>query len=1280
MPLISQASPSPTRGFALVISLSLMAFILILLLSVTALIRVEVTSANFSMAQNQARENARLGMLVALGELQKVAGQDRRVSARASIFSPGRDGVSTGVDVFSPEWVGIWDTTSDLEGLSATERLKQGRWLVSGNTGLDNTDANYLVPSTDLTSLSPDSLVTMVRNRSVTPGEEIQVMKESISADSEREHFAYWISDENTKAGVNLVDENADSGHFMELSSSFAMSQRSGVEVLEDLESYPANDSKVSRLLDLASTVMLSQPSSSSESSTIVEDRYFGALSPWSTGLLVDVKNGGLKRDLTQAFEYRKIFDDNFVVDPSPGSGDEPLYFIDDDVMVANAIDGVETGGPNWNILRSYYRQYLPAGRSRAYLWKKETLHEDVLTIKASIDLEEAYTFNDISAPYFTPFREQEIDTGRDSSSLLKYLGWQHYDPKYTQSPLTSSGLPYQTVPQDRGHYPGNIYIRKSPISDNYQFGSLLTPVISRLQLNLGLNNGAHGLEFLINPIIGLYNPYNVAIEIESNNDKKIKISWPANPKVTIDIDGQDPVEFALREIMPNNGFGNVVFYISNFTLLPGETRYLGIDPTSSRYAADRIVTGSNGAKGIALDTKSDGTVDEVSDAFIYLSPYVPGHLGMVSTLSHETASEGRVYASGVATYHRGKQGAHHVNSIQKQKSWGFTEAESLALLSLTDPGAPATPFSIKFTMDQSSGVGLNMGSFSGKSSNSVASIGKLFPDITKASDVIESEVSFGSLSDAATLDSVLSVGYWFKTTEETELPWRHLIDSNIRAINANVEWDGFDEGIGYPLLSMFTTYNPDQYGLFNSGDDTSLFVEDFDRANGFWGNSIANAGESQVILFDRPRAPLYSLGNLQHANLGRYNFDPTYMVGNSYANIRIPLDDTSSSSHKARIYNNRDDDFTVEHENFKIFDTSYLVNDKLWDRYFFSGVVQLDPKEEVASEQLKAFKAGEAPDVTMTNSEIAGGKTLPVPFQNRRYRYSDDVEELNKELLDSRGSYSDPDSDDLFHHMAGYLEVDGAFNVNSTSVEAWTAFLAGLSQQTVPVYAHGQGNPYLKEDGGIVVSRFSWPYHGKVRLDGLSGQENFWKGVRELTKEEVYDLAQAIVDQVKLRGPFLSFADFVNRKVEVSAEGKMGALQAALDDPELGLNRAERIGAYTASADNSLTDPGFYDVFGETNFQAAGFPGYVLQADLLQRLAPVMTVRGDTFLIRSYGDSFDPVTGKQIAQVWCEAVVRRSVAPVEPDEDDAFEPSSASDFGRRFEVVSFRWLSEDEI
>ena len=37
------------------------------------------------------------------------------------------------------------------------------------------------------------------------------------------------------------------------------------------------------------------------------------------------------------------------------------------------------------------------------------------------------------------------------------------------------------------------------------------------------------------------------------------------------------------------------------------------------------------------------------------------------------------------------------------------------------------------------------------------------------------------------------------------------------------------------------------------------------------------------------------------------------------------------------------------------------------------------------------------------------------------------------------------------------------------------------------------------------------------------------------------------------------------------------------------------------------------------------GFPGQLLQGDILQALSPFMTVRSDTFTIRAYGESRDP-------------------------------------------------------
>ena len=111
------------------------------------------------------------------------------------------------------------------------------------------------------------------------------------------------------------------------------------------------------------------------------------------------------------------------------------------------------------------------------------------------------------------------------------------------------------------------------------------------------------------------------------------------------------------------------------------------------------------------------------------------------------------------------------------------------------------------------------------------------------------------------------------------------------------------------------------------------------------------------------------------------------------------------------------------------------------------------------------------------------------------------------------------------------------------------------------------------------------------------------------------------------------------------------------------------------------------------TGSRYAGIPGYVMQSDLLQGIGGSLSVRGDTFLIRAYGESLTP-DGKVAAATWCEAVVQRMPEYVDPS--DAADkkmriagelPGASLDlealnqtFGRRFNVVSFRWLNKDEI
>ena len=87
--------------------------------------------------------------------------------------------------------------------------------------------------------------------------------------------------------------------------------------------------------------------------------------------------------------------------------------------------------------------------------------------------------------------------------------------------------------------------------------------------------------------------------------------------------------------------------------------------------------------------------------------------------------------------------------------------------------------------------------------------------------------------------------------------------------------------------------------------------------------------------------------------------------------------------------------------------------------------------------------------------------------------------------------------------------------------------------------------------------------------------------------------------------------------------------------------------------------------------------PGFVTQADLLAMIGPALTARGDTFLIRSYGDAVNPKNQKIQTRAWLEAVVQRMPEPVHPQSGDKWKPDS---LGRRFRIISLRWLAPEEV
>jgi hypothetical protein len=102
-----------------------------------------------------------------------------------------------------------------------------------------------------------------------------------------------------------------------------------------------------------------------------------------------------------------------------------------------------------------------------------------------------------------------------------------------------------------------------------------------------------------------------------------------------------------------------------------------------------------------------------------------------------------------------------------------------------------------------------------------------------------------------------------------------------------------------------------------------------------------------------------------------------------------------------------------------------------------------------------------------------------------------------------------------------------------------------------------------------------------------------------------------------------------------------------------------------------------------EQGYRSTGIPGWLTQADVLQVIGPSITARSDTFRIRSYGEALD-ADGKTVATAYCEAIVQRGFPYIDPANtttDRGTDLTSLNKtYGRQLSIVSFRWLSPQEI
>ena len=158
--------------------------------------------------------------------------------------------------------------------------------------------------------------------------------------------------------------------------------------------------------------------------------------------------------------------------------------------------------------------------------------------------------------------------------------------------------------------------------------------------------------------------------------------------------------------------------------------------------------------------------------------------------------------------------------------------------------------------------------------------------------------------------------------------------------------------------------------------------------------------------------------------------------------------------------------------------------------------------------------------------------------------------------------------------------------------------------------------------------------------------------------------------------------AEFVNRRLGTDDTAQRGALQQAIDEAQLNDQLATTSNAGYKIPASAVTNYNYRNTVAGTGDSYQGAPGYLSQADLLTVLGNAATPRSDTFTIRASGEARDK-DNKVLAVAWCEAVVQRFPEFIDStDKADAatLQSNANKSFGRRFDIVSFRWLMRDEV
>jgi len=1168
-----------SRGFALVATLSLMILLTMLAIGLLSLSTGSLRASNQTKAQAEARANARMAIMLAIGELQKHAGQDTRVTASSGLLSES-----------NVRATGVWRS---WEG---TDRDNEGRPLIP-NYALKSSPGNpkslLATPSegrflgwlaSPMANATPDVSSLPGLSALPTPGSVPLVASGSVLEPSEQVHalptmagngqasgaYAWWVSGENSKSMLNVDRTQAPA-------STVAWHTRTKSDGRADGHSFG-----LARLDSLAPEKSLASTASLQLLDPTEDIRRLHDISSYNRGLLTNTATGGWRRDLSLLSEnYANL----------PGL-ELPSLTRKPGVIQTFSKAKEDNNAPHVHPPNALLYPWATYNAASNAVGNRQVPPITSWTALSDFMLQYKYLTTSSAARTNMPFRAEGFDSSPDSFAYLDQ-------------------------------------VRRSPTIARIQW---IFSLCSRQNTDPSDPAKTYQAALLVTPVVTLWNPYNV--EVNMPNGYRFSYDHIAPLSFRFRVGSTTYPETTLMQIFKTsvNAAGYlqavVVSIDTPINLPPGATRIFGVNnPVPVQNAS---VAGGPQRIVLTPGYRPNG-------GFMF---YGLNEGADVYGRSRDAFAVEEFGFSGKTTQHGGGTGLG-----MYMEFWANNSV-----------GGKANYHGHRMIYDEAVLGGPPV-------------VNVLYPPVTNA--ISSNLLNVEGVKNQPFAGAIFGFKVATPRPKESKfdiLATKGMLNNNPFVFYSELGGKSAGQtgtGVYHPANSPYDF----TYQDVNGWNDTQA-IPQFDLASnsGYIVSGLTPSdGLTRCVVAELPTRPLQSLAELQHFDARKNNPIPPFqfnLIGNGSAN---PIFAPNQAGVPSRPRCN---------------DDTYILNHLLFDDWFISSIAP-DLNDFSRTERRSMTRVYQ--DHLEMTTPLPNRFYLPAPGADLNF----DVQSVAKNRVTQMYPYET---------IASQLEVMGMINVNSVSVDAWRAWLRRGRDARVP-FLEANGATQLDDKRSFAFPRTT--IAGDKAAGSGSGASNplfpdadEYAGYRTLTDSQIDALAGEIVEQIRSRGPFLSLSEFVNRRLTNDKSlAAAGAIQQALDN--LAKTSSPDTNPYTRLQANAREitspQPGNTDhKFPEAALgsSAFGVPGWIRQADILTPIAPMISVRDDTFTIRVYGDVRDRNDNSKIlARAWCEAVVIRRANYIAPADRAQILPHSSlmkselnKIYGRRFEIASFRWLHPDEI